>query len=444
MSITNGTFPGVRIVDMPDLGVISDSSSFVGERAGSGRFSALALRDYATANLATTVKQYGAKGDGVTDDTLSIQACIDAVGAAGGGIVYVPRGTYKVSVPLVVHDNGVSLVGEGRKASVLASASAANDVLQLGNGTATVGYIDVSGLGFTASATKTGGCNINVTSAQHVDIRDVYMSNGWIGINIDNRGLQSDCKISCCEILNCGGPGICLGSQNSSTVVNEVFISDVTVASCSPGMLMSLASGVYGHGISFYQCSPNALEISVPTGKYVNDVIMTDCMFDSSTGDGITISGGGQVGSIYFKGGVANTNANSGINLIAGPVLQGVSIEGMEVSNNQQHGIVIDSGTGVTVADCGIYNNSQQTNNAYDGIGVGANVREFRVTNNIVGRGGWVGISQVCRQQYGLYIAGGTSDGYTITGNTWRGNVTAGLVDGGTGVNKAIANNLTT
>ena len=46
MSITNGTFPGVRIVDMPDLGTVTDTTSVVAEKAGSGRISALAFKSY--------------------------------------------------------------------------------------------------------------------------------------------------------------------------------------------------------------------------------------------------------------------------------------------------------------------------------------------------------------------------------------------------------------
>ena len=46
MTITTGTFPGVRIVDMPNLGAVTDASSFVGELAGSGRFTAPALKTY--------------------------------------------------------------------------------------------------------------------------------------------------------------------------------------------------------------------------------------------------------------------------------------------------------------------------------------------------------------------------------------------------------------
>lgn len=44
---------------------------------------------------ANNVLYYGAKGDGVTDDTAAIQAAINAL-PAGGGCVYIPEGTYIV------------------------------------------------------------------------------------------------------------------------------------------------------------------------------------------------------------------------------------------------------------------------------------------------------------------------------------------------------------
>lgn len=48
----------------------------------------------------TNVKQYGAVGDNVADDTAAIQAAIDAT--ANGGHVFFPPGTYKVSATLNV------------------------------------------------------------------------------------------------------------------------------------------------------------------------------------------------------------------------------------------------------------------------------------------------------------------------------------------------------
>ncbi len=45
-------------------------------------------------NIWINVKDYGALGDGSTNDTSAIQSTIEAVKTAGGGTVYIPEGTY--------------------------------------------------------------------------------------------------------------------------------------------------------------------------------------------------------------------------------------------------------------------------------------------------------------------------------------------------------------
>jgi hypothetical protein len=45
-----------------------------------------------------SVRDFGAAGDGDADDRKAIQATIDTVAANGGGVVYFPAGTYKVTV----------------------------------------------------------------------------------------------------------------------------------------------------------------------------------------------------------------------------------------------------------------------------------------------------------------------------------------------------------
>ena len=44
------------------------------------------------------VKDFGAKGDGTTDDTLAIRQAIDYVKSQNGGQIYFPSGVYDLSV----------------------------------------------------------------------------------------------------------------------------------------------------------------------------------------------------------------------------------------------------------------------------------------------------------------------------------------------------------
>ena len=68
--------------------------------------------------------QFGAKGDGVTDDTAAIQAALDAVYTAGGGRVYLPPGTYIVT-QIQLRDD-VELFGESRGSTTLKLKASAN------------------------------------------------------------------------------------------------------------------------------------------------------------------------------------------------------------------------------------------------------------------------------------------------------------------------------
>jgi hypothetical protein len=57
-----------------------------------------------------SVKDFGAVGNGVTDDAAAIQAAIDAF--SDGATIYLPAGTYRVSTQILVNTK-ISLVGDG-------------------------------------------------------------------------------------------------------------------------------------------------------------------------------------------------------------------------------------------------------------------------------------------------------------------------------------------
>ena len=51
------------------------------------------------------VKDYGAKGDALTDDTAAVESALAAASSAGGGVVYMPAGFYKITRALSVGSN---------------------------------------------------------------------------------------------------------------------------------------------------------------------------------------------------------------------------------------------------------------------------------------------------------------------------------------------------
>ncbi|WP_262681234.1 glycosyl hydrolase family 28-related protein [Paenibacillus sp. J5C2022] len=82
-----------------------------------------------------SVKLFGAKGNGVSDDTEAIQSAIDYVGEHGGGTVFFPAGTYivKRATPaqnynycLMIKDSNISLLGAGMGATTIKIADGEN------------------------------------------------------------------------------------------------------------------------------------------------------------------------------------------------------------------------------------------------------------------------------------------------------------------------------
>lgn len=98
-----------RYSDPVITGVSSAEVSFL--QAGTGAVTRTAqskMRDI------VSVKDFGAVGDGVADDTAAIQAAIDYMESINGGVVQLLHGTYKITSTLQMDASvGVQLIGQG-------------------------------------------------------------------------------------------------------------------------------------------------------------------------------------------------------------------------------------------------------------------------------------------------------------------------------------------
>lgn len=156
------------------------------------RLEGLELVEAAAANV-YNVKYYGAKGDNTADDTAAIQAALAAANSAGGGVVEITPGTYKVGGTLVVNSG----VQAWLHPSAVLKATADVNVVQLKSQSGIFGgAIDVSGVAFTSAAIYLNGADhiggaFRPTFIQNIKLASAIVSGHGRGYGILLRATQT-------------------------------------------------------------------------------------------------------------------------------------------------------------------------------------------------------------------------------------------------------------
>lgn len=103
-------------------------------------------------NDTVSVKDYGAVGDGVVDDTAAIQSAIDFLNTLGGGTLMFPSGTYKVSAPIRMRDR-ITFEGVGGHAGSLVAGVHSGAIFQAvgDNPNSIIEYVTFRGMALTGS-----------------------------------------------------------------------------------------------------------------------------------------------------------------------------------------------------------------------------------------------------------------------------------------------------
>jgi hypothetical protein len=196
------------------------------------------------------VREFGAKGDGVTDDTISIQAAIDNAYASGGGVVSFPEGTYKVSasslnetysnsfdaggIPIpvpasgcaIVQRSGVSLVGQpDRSAKIYCSSTAISIINQIAPENCVVEGFEIYSTWAPALPADTGIGIITLATGDATNrkcrnnlYRNLYIHNvGGYGVSLQN-GSPTRCRIEDVDVYDIGADGLDLKARDENTV----------------------------------------------------------------------------------------------------------------------------------------------------------------------------------------------------------------------------------
>lgn len=142
------------------------------------------------------VRDFGARGDGVTDDTAAVKRALELV-VEREGILEFPAGTYVVSPLLVVPANtakNFTLQGEGRRTSTLRAPAGEGAVLTIGSSTQISAFVAIEGLAIDGvDRTRHGVKLINVRDAL---LEDVYVENCSTGMLLEGVVIP---RLEACE-----------------------------------------------------------------------------------------------------------------------------------------------------------------------------------------------------------------------------------------------------
>jgi hypothetical protein len=382
-----------------------------------------------------SVKDFGAVGDGVTDDSTAVQNALNA-----SLHVFVPPGTYKIGTPLTLQ-SGQTVEGLGRpllKASVngkhvMGGTGLANVSLQglrfQGNGSATVPTDSIGGF----AATSTGLVTLpNCSDVRVNDCEAADFYNGFSAVNSDrvriigNRvrnwlvygvlvSLATDFVVDYNVIVGCDQTGAVNAYGVSATGDETSGAASIQrAASISHNVIRDIPSwdGIMSHDVSGLRVIGNDIR-NVRIGIDLGHVVATNFVRDlqvmgnliESTATNTWGATPALHGGIVISGYDA-THLVDGVQIIGNTVKGFFATVGMVTTGNPSHIVAAYCKRAAIVG-----------NTVRDGGNVGSTAGVYVVGNND-------GVTVVANQLQGTFTAGGVrlasviADSVTVTGNT--------------------------
>jgi parallel beta-helix repeat protein len=283
------------------------------------------------------VKDYGAKGDGSTDDTTEIQTALDQ-----GGIIVIPAGTYMINAVTSSHDNPTSggLSIPSNTTLFISPEATIKAIANSSDSYAVIRIADVSNVRIC------GGGMIQGERSSHNG------STGEWGYGVCINGGEN-VTIEDIVIKDCWGDGILVGSGNgtpkSSYPSKNIKISGVVCDNNRrQGMSIIHADSVHVELSTFKNTNGKApqsgidLEPETSSGYYCKNVAIVNCHMESNTGDGIQTHASA---SFTITGCTIRSNTGRGIVCSS---TEG-TITGCTIVGNTESGIQLDASTGLNV-----------------------------------------------------------------------------------------------
>jgi hypothetical protein len=400
------------------------------------RLTAGALNDLAfiLSSSWISVKDFGATGDGVTDDTVAIQAAHDSLGASGGALLF-PMGTYLVSAVTLSKQCELIGVGAHSGATYIRAKNAASIVFNV-----TTSAVSFSDMCFDANTTQSGGAYIQFDTTSSIGrVRNVRMLNWYRGVVIKGGGDFRLNEVLLTSGVPVTGQGVRI-DNGTAIYLAGVVCNNADGSEPDSGFAVTNCGDITMIGCQAVQCV-FGLSLLPGSGQVITSVYCLGCLFDNSTGQALRMKPLHASGAIhrhtYVGCWFSSTSAGQGALLdtaTVGGAIDGVEFVGCEFFLNSLSGLEIE-GTGS--ANIRV-NGGKFAQNGVAGIVAGGGVSKWSVVGATIGACG--GLSG--NTTYGVQSLPGISNDFIIAQNTFLSNGSSPLSIASTGARRIIVDNV--
>ena len=302
-------------------------------------------------DLMVNVKDYGAKGDGSTDDTAAINSAIAAL--SPGDVLYFPRGRYMTNGGHVVNTPSITIQGTTGRAQTYNSSAqlylrngANADMLTIANNQITVRAMSLYGNYSNQTAASRGLVTPSTSGANYLLLDAVWVDSfNGDGFSFESSGGTLSSTIVNCESRKNQGYGMKFTGTATDSMVSNCYIDQNTQSgiSCSAADLSLTSCHIWGNGTA------TSGDVDGITFQSSSGCRVANCYIETQTnGVGIRFKSGANKGHIV-QGCDIWSNGFQGIYAYQAT---NCALTGNIIRQNNYKGNTGSSGAGITVDSC--------------------------------------------------------------------------------------------
>jgi hypothetical protein len=324
------------------------------------------------------VKDFGAVGDGVTDDTAAIQS---AINSGYGKAVYIPAGTYLVTSTINISGSNITIYGDGYNSIINRTGNYGNTFYFHSGSSQVLLDIGFHKLQIRSQGLTTTGAHVFIDGVSRMNISEIYIRDGFIGFQFNGLTAANISKIYLVFTNLYGGSttgrkymsfsNASLATKKSS---GDVFVTDFNLRGNTDnqitqyGLEVISADGLWFENGHIGNTTTANIHINANTPEMLNLLFFSNVMTDEGTLYSVLFDGNTppvynliQFSNCTFKSGGIPAFCELGIYFSVSASCQNVLFTGCHITEFGRTGVTISSANPrhIYFSNCNVFRNGR-------------------------------------------------------------------------------------